>query len=431
MYCTDKRPRYGRLLLPLVLLACVGSTLQGRAEEAGLLADTSLPVELHGFVETRAGVRTQNDPHEKDGSVMEVRVQGELLTHTEWAEFKYKGDAWGDGITGKGAYDTREAWGFVRPSDFLDVKVGRQVLTWGTGDLVFLNDLFPKDWQSYFIGRDRDYLKAPSDAAKVSLFTDLANVDLVYTPKFDPDRFITGEYLSSWNTSLHRETGRDAPVDADTPDRWFDDDEIAIRVYRNINNYELAFYGYWGFWKRPAGEALSGRASFPALHVYGGSARGQVGTGIGNMEIAFYHSVDDQDGSDPCIQNSEMRYLVGYTQDLARDCNASLQYYVEQMLAYDDYKATLTDSAARDRYRQVLTLQLTKLMMNQNLELVFASYYSPSDNDAYLRPNLRYKYSDRMLLEAGVNVFLGEEQHTFFGQLESNSNIYAALRYSF
>lgn len=36
-----------------------------------------------------------------------------------------------------------------RPSDVLDVKIGRMVSTWGTGDLVFINDMFPKDWQSF------------------------------------------------------------------------------------------------------------------------------------------------------------------------------------------------------------------------------------------------------------------------------------------
>ena len=45
-----------------------------------------------------------------------------------------------------------------------DVSIGRQVITWGTGDLVFLNDLFPKDFVSFFAGRDDDYLKAPGDA---------------------------------------------------------------------------------------------------------------------------------------------------------------------------------------------------------------------------------------------------------------------------
>ncbi len=62
------------------------------------------------------------------------------------------------------------------------ITLGRQILTWGTGDLVFINDLFPKDWVSFFIGRDVEYLKAPSDALKVSAFSSWANLDLVYTP---------------------------------------------------------------------------------------------------------------------------------------------------------------------------------------------------------------------------------------------------------
>jgi hypothetical protein len=387
-------------------------------------------VEMHGFTETRAGFRTQSDPHEKDMSVMEVRLQGEFFTHAEGAEFKYKGDVWGDGITEKGEYDTREAWGFARLSDFLDVKVGRQILTWGTGDMVFLNDLFPKDWQSYFTGRDKEYLKAPSDAAKISFFTALASLDVVYTPKFDPDRYITGKYISYWNGNLGRLAGRDTLVDADTPDLWFQDDEIAVRLYGNINNHELALYGYRGFWKRPGGETLSGTALFPGLSVYGASARGQVGPGIGNVEIAFYQSTHDKSGSNPRINNSEMRYLVGYTQDLAKDFNASLQYYVEYMLDYRDYRANLSGSPARDRERHVVTWQLTQLLMNQNLELTLSSYYSPTDNDAYLRPNMRYKYSDRIVFEGGANVFLGEKQHTFFGQFKKNTNICAAIRYS-
>ncbi len=393
--------------------------------------DQFAPVEIHGFLEMRAGCRTQKDSNERGRSVMEGRLQAEFFTYTDWAEFKYKGDVWGDGVTERGEYDTREAWVFSRPTESLDIKVGRQVLTWGTGDLVFLNDMFPKDWQSYFIGRDKEYLKAPSDAAKISFFTKPANIDVVYTPKFDPDRYITGEYISYWNGTQKSIAGQDKRVHSKKPDSWFQDDEVAMRVYRNINNYELALYGYRGFWKRPGGQTPSGIAIFPGLNVYGASARGQVGPGIGNIELAYYQSADDESGSDPLINNSEMRYLAGYTQDLAKDFNVSLQYYVEQLLDYSDYKASLTGGPARDRGRHVITLQLTKLLMNQNLELSLSSYYSPSDRDAYLRPNIRYKYNDKIVLEGGANIFLGEESHTFFGQFENNTNIYAAVRYSF
>jgi hypothetical protein len=88
----------------------------------------------------------------------------------------------------------------------MDLKLGRQINTWGTGDLLFINDLFPKDWNAFFIGRDDEYLKAPADSAKASLFSDWANLDLIYSPRFDSDRFIDGRRISYWNGALGRTT---------------------------------------------------------------------------------------------------------------------------------------------------------------------------------------------------------------------------------
>lgn len=397
-----------------------------RAED---LFNAFSPVEVNGFIDLRAGCRTQNDPNEAQASVMESRLQVELFTYTPWAEFKFKADAWADGITEQGEYDTREAWMFVRPLESLDIKVGRQVLTWGTGDLVFLNDLFPKDWQSYFIGRDSEYLKAPSDAVKLSFFTSLVSIDLVYTPRFDPDRYITGEYLSFWDGSDL--TGQESQACVQTPDQWFEDDEFALRLYKNIGNYELALYGFHGYWKQPAGQLDSGEDIFPELSVYGFSARGRVGRGIGNIEFAYYRSRQDPDGTDSLINNSELRYLMGYTQDLGRDFNASLQYYVEQILDYDSYKNSLTQGSARDRFRHLITLQLTRLLMNQNLELSLCAYLSLSDLDAYLKPMIKYKWTDDITVETGANIFTGKKIYTFFGQFEDNTNVYTAIRFSF
>ena len=127
---------------------------------------SNLPVEVHGFYEIRSGYRLRKDKYQKDMSIMETRLQLEVSSYLDWADLKFKGDVFGDMVTERADFDLREAYMFSRPLEFMDLKVGRQILTWGTGDLVFINDLFPKDWQSFFIGRDVEYLKAPSDAAK-------------------------------------------------------------------------------------------------------------------------------------------------------------------------------------------------------------------------------------------------------------------------
>jgi len=401
-------------------------------QNAGGSIFSDLPIEIHGFYDSRRGYRLRKDKYEKDMSIMEDRLQLDLSSYPEWGDLKVKGDVIADWVTERGDFDLREANIFLRPNDFLDLKVGRQVLTWGTGDLIFINDLFPKDWQSFFIGRDNEYLKAPSDALKASLFGDWANLDIVYTPRFDPDRHIDGTRLSYWNSNLGRLAGEDAVIHTDKPNRWFRDSEFAARLYKNINNYELALYGYRGYWKSPGGQNASmSQAIFPDLNVYGASIRGAVGKGIGNIEVGYYESADDMSGKNPLIDNSQMRYLAGYTQEIAKDFTAGVQYYLEQMQDFSQYKDNLISGPARDRDRHLITLRLTKLLMNQNLRCSLFTYYSPSDKDVHMRPNINYKFNDNLTGEIGGNVFFGDYSETFFGQFQNNTNVYVGMRYSF
>ena len=102
------------------------------------------------------------------------------------------------------------------------------------------------------------------------------------------------------------------------------------------------------------------------------------------------------------------------------------------MLDHDTYKNTLpVGMHVKDELRHVLTLRLTKLLMNQSLRLSLFIYYSPSDQDGYARPKVHYKITDQWALEAGINIFVGDNDHTFFGQFKDNTNAYAGLRWSF
>jgi hypothetical protein len=396
---------------------------------------------LNGFVEGRYGQRLQNDPFQRDESLAETRLQlglnrmGELTTLQVRADFYYDDLVDQDDVDleeGRGWADLREANLLFSPHDIADVKLGRQILTWGTGDLLFINDLFPKDWQSFFIGRDEEYLKAPSDAALFSFFPEAVNVDFVYVPQFDPDRYIRGERLSYWNPMLGRLAGRDAIITTELPDGAGQDDEFALRLSKNINGYELALYGYAGFWKSPVGyNPTTGKATFPKLSVAGASLRGNLGPGVSHLELGYYDSRQDRDGDDPLVPNSELRFLVGYEQEVLRNVMLAGQYYLEALQDYDQYELTAPAGQARDEYRHLLTLRLTWMLLNQNLTLSLFSYFSPSDEDLYLRPAVSYKLTDAWLVTAGGNIFAGEEAYTFFGQFENNTNMYAGLRYSF
>ena len=386
---------------------------------------SSFAADLNGFVDARYGLRVQSDPNADQETLNELRLQlnsiwyHDLFTLTARSDFIFDGVAnHHDRIdleTGEGPIDLREFNIQFTPVDWMDVKLGRQILTWGTGDLLFINDLFSKDWKSFFSGRDEEYLKAPSDALFMSFFPSFATIDVAYIPRFDSDRFVDGERFSYWDgTSL---TGAD--LQTDKPDDWFEDDEIAVRVSQNLQGIETALYFYNGFWKTPQGfDPLSGLNTFPKLTVYGASMRGALAGGIVHLEAGYYDSREDRDGTDPLVPDSQIRLLAGYEHEIVKNLTGATQYYLE-------------NTPDADHNRHVLTLRLTQMLMNQNLTLGLFTYWSPSDQDGYLRPSATYKLSDQWKFEARGNFFFGRDNNTFFGQFADNTNVSLAARYSF
>ena len=389
-------------------------------------------IEVYGFAEARSGLRTKNDPYENTASVSEVRLEADVGRYFDWGSVKFKGDLVQDWVRDQFRAEVRELNVSLMPLDNMDVKIGRQVLTWGTGDLLFVNDLFPKDWKSFFIGRDDAYLKAPSDAVKMSFFFDAANLDLVYSPLFNPSMSIDGKRISYWNPMLGRLAGQDAVMTDEKQDTWFTDGEVSTRVFRQINGIEVAAYGYYGYWKTPEGfNPATGRRIFPELAVYGASIRSTLLGGVGNMEAGYYDSRDDRDGDDPFVRNSEIRFLTGFEREVVKNLTGGIQYYVEYMMDHDAYVKSVGGQNAKDEFRHVLTLRLTQLAMNQNLTLSLFGYYCLSDKDAYVRPKISYKITDRWTADTGMNIFWGRKDHTFFGQFDKNTNLYAGLRWNF
>ena len=119
---------------------------------------------VHGFIEAAYGPKFSGDKltQKNDYNLLEQRLQlkvayrpQKLAWLASWnPEFFYKGDLLSDEYKETLRYQIREANGLVSPLSWMDVKLGRQILTWGTGDYLFINDVFPKDYESFFIGRD-------------------------------------------------------------------------------------------------------------------------------------------------------------------------------------------------------------------------------------------------------------------------------------
>jgi len=423
------------LTVTAVLLLCL-QPAAGYADEETPLIDRlydTYGIELAGFGETRWGARLVDDAHEKDFSIGEARLQLELNRDFDWFLLKFKGDLLADAVMDEVDADIRDLSLLFSPTDNMDVQLGRMVSTWGTGDLIFINDLFPKDWQSFFIGRNDEYLKQASNSIKTGIFIGDYALDLVYTPLFQGSEYVSGERLSYYNPMAGEIVGRNMVMDDSKPDRWFSDGEIAGRLSRQFGGVEVALYGYSGFWQEPEGfDGENGRAVYPRLNVWGASIRSPLLGGIGNIETGYYDSIHDDNGHNPDIRPAEYRFLAGFERELARELTGGFQYYLEKINNFDNYEQSIPpDVHGRDKYRHLLTARFTQLLMEQNLILSLFIYYSPSDNDGYVRPKFSYKLNDNWLLDGGFNLFMGKHDYTFWGRFQDNTNAYAGLRWSF
>jgi hypothetical protein len=380
-----------------------------------------------GFVEAAYG-RRRHGSSDFDTS----QTLGDLRARvdTEWSNDALKlaltGDALYDDYEDGFETDLRELSLSLSPGDSLDLKIGRQVLTWGTGDLLFLNDLFPKGWVSFFAGRDDEYLKAPSDAVRATWYNGLINVDAVWSPRFDPDDYLTGERFSFFWPMTGQVVAPRPPLAADEPN----DGELALRLFRTVESTEYAIYAYRGFFKRPLGASPELEPTFPALAVVGGSLRRPLGSGLFNAEAAYHASRDDDSGSNPLVPNDQFRLLVGYEFEARARLTLGFQGYLERTL---DYDALIDNSPSPafepERSRFVLTNRVTYRSARDRLTLSLFTFYSPTDDDYYLRPSVSYRQSDRWLMTAGANLFGGKRNYTFFGQLEDNTNAYIRIRF--
>jgi hypothetical protein len=338
-----------------------------------------------------------------------------------------KGDVAYDHLGRKGESELREGYVDYAAGNW-DLRVGRQVITWGFGDLVFVNDVFPKDYEALFAGRPLEYLKRGVDALKLGVYPEFASFELVAAPSFRESRLPDSRRFHVFDP-MPGVTNRETVVP--------DEGEAGLRMYRDIAGYDAALYLYRGFQRTPSmrPDSLTAPSKItlfhPELSVYGASVSGRAGSGVMSLEGAYYDSRQDREGTDFAVPNSQTRLLVGYQFQPVEDLSLSFQYYAEYMHDYDAYRAALPAGFPVDkRWSHTVTARVTQLYLHQTLRFSAYASYNASNGDYFVNPELRYSFTDRIWGAIGANLFGGKAWGQF-GQLAQDDNVYLQLRYAF
>lgn len=385
-------------------------------------------VTLSGFVQQNTafntGVLSPDGGHYK---WLEERAQFKLdASGGAWRLLAKSDFAW-DHLGRQDQFELREAYVDYTAGQW-DMRIGRQVLTWGLGDRVFLNDVFPKDHEALFTGRPMEYLKRGVDAVKLGVYPEFVNFELMLAPNFRESRIPDARRFHLYDPMPEvamRETIK--------PEHG----EAGLRIYRDVAGWDAALYLYRGFQRTPSMRPDSMTAPtkisyfYPQLSVYGASVSGRVGDGVLGMEAAYYDSRQDRAGGDFTVPNSQTRWLVSYQIQPVEDLSLSFQYYTERMHDYDAYLAALPASFPIDqRWSHTVTARLTQFFLHQTLRLSVYASYNASNGDHFVNPELRYSFTDKVWGAIGVNLYGGKPWGQF-GQLVRDDNLYLQIRNEF
>ncbi|MFZ2301040.1 MAG: hypothetical protein WAW10_04100 [Gallionella sp.] len=388
----------------------------------------SAEVVLSGFMQQNTAFNTAGqNPDGRHYKWLEERAQIKLDATGDAWRLLVKGDLAYDHLGRQDESELRE--GYI---DYVggnwDLRLGRQIITWGLGDLVFVNDFFPKDHEALFAGRPLEYLKRGVDAVKLGAYPEFASFELVLAPNFRESRISDANRFRLYDPMpavVNRETVKPGQGD------------IGLRAYRDVAGYDAALYWYRGFQRtpsmRPDNMAATTKITYfyPRLSVYGASLSGRAGEGVLSLEAAYYDSHDDRAGNDFAVPNSQTRLLAGYQIQPAEDTSLGFQYYAEAMHDYGAYRVALPTNFPIDkRWSHTVTARLTQLFLHQTLRLSAYASYNASNGDHFVNPELRYSFTDKVWGAIGANFFGGKPWGSF-GQLSRDDNVYLQVRYEF
>ena len=427
----DKRFIFGLLFCVLIFRFWIYRTTAALAED----------LSINGFLQTNYSVRLNDDnpKNAKQGNLIlgeeRIQLKSSFYPPKSKVGFFVKSDFFHDWVAERWAFDFREGYMDYNLDKF-GFRIGRQIITWGVGDLLFINDVFPKDWEALYSGRPLEYLKIGVDSVKLDIYSDIVSIEAVAIPFFEADDLPSAgrfHVFDPYPNIQNRKT--------DKPDSAFEkfgNMEYALRLYRYIGDFDISAYAYKGFFNSPGMKADNFNSPstishfYPELAVYGLSAQRNALGGVVSAEYGYYDSLDDRSGKDPGINNSQSRFLIGYQKAFPGDLTVGIQYYGELMHKYSRYKNNLPVTfAKRKQLHQYITLRLTKLLRYQTLKLSSFTFYSPDEKDFLIIPEASYNLTDDLLGVIGMNIFAGVDDNTTFGQHKKDSNIYVTVRYSF
>ena len=386
-------------------------------------AQDELSLQLNGFVDSYHALQLQS-PHQ----IMSSRTRARLELHANYGEaslFSSVNLAYNSIIKDQTGAFLREAY-FDYAGRFLEVKAGRQIITWGVADGLRITDLIsPMDYTE-FMANDYDDIRVPVNAINLKYPGESFSAEVVFVPV--PEYFVlpTSED-NPWQMTAPNGMQLDL---SGTPAKRIKNSEVGGRLRFFLENLDFSLTALHTYNKSPVTvlkidpqQTPIIKGVYEPMNVVGGDVSIPAGELVIRGEIAFYFG-------EPIALKNMMDYwhrssfngLIGVDWYAGDNWTFMAQYMHKTIM---DYRSVL----GTEQNTSMLTARISKEILNNTLKLSVYGIYDVDNVGFYIRPAADYLLSDQITVSLGGD-WLGGRRGTF-KTYKKNTQLWVKGKYFF
>ena len=386
--------------------------------------EDELSLQLNGFVDSYHALQL-GSPYK----VMSSRTRLRLEMRANYGEaslFSSVNLAYNSLIKEQSGAFLREAY-FDYAGKYLEVKAGRQIVTWGVADGLRITDLIsPMDYTE-FMANDYDDIRVPVNAINLKYPGESFSAELVFVPV--PEYFVmpSGED-NPWSMPVPEGVSMDL---SGTPEKHIKNSEVGTRLRFFLENLDFSLTALRTFNKSPVTiadydpetKSVVIQGIYKPMYVLGGDFSIPVSEFVVRGEMAGYFG-------EPIALNDSRRYRLRKTFNAllgldwyAGDNWTFMVQYMHKVIM--DYRKEL----GMDQNTSMVTARISKEVLNNTLKLSVYGMYDIDNVSFYIRPAADYLLNDQITLSLGADI-LGGRRGTF-KTYEDNTQIWVKGKYFF
>ncbi len=381
-------------------------------------------LKVKGFADSYHAVRCE-EPN--DWMSSRTRIRGEITVTKNRSELFFSANAvYNSLISDYSGFKIRELYVSQQAGSF-DIRVGRQIITWGVADALRITDIVsPMDY-SEFLAQDYDDIRIPENALRIKFAKNSYSIEALAVPVIETFELPT-DPKNPWAVSL---SGNDSISTGNKPDFKLKNMEFggrfscflsgvdfsvcALRTFNKMPVFELCY--------NPKKQLLVCDGQYKRMTMTGFDFSVPVSKFVLRGELAEYFDEAIQPGI-----NAEIAYhnttnaLLGLDIYPGSDWNLSFQYSHKYIGDYDETLNTYRNAGTA-------TVRVSKDLFRNTLNINTFAYIDVADGGIYDRTSFDYAANDMLHIIMGFDYFHAD--NGMFKMYDKNSEIWAKIKLCF